>query len=127
MVGALLIMLGLWRISVALRDGRKAQASGYTLPMLPLWIGMLRGLAGTAGIMIMVPMLLLESLPAYAAYLIFLSAGSILSMTLFTSALARAQGALVTWLQQGRSWPGAGAGILSAGVGVWWLGSALAA
>ncbi|MDO9371804.1 MAG: hypothetical protein Q7U07_04345 [Gammaproteobacteria bacterium] len=126
-VGAALIVLGLWRISVALRDGSQAQANGRTSSMLPLWVGMLHGLAGTAGIMIMVPLLLLESLPAYAAYLVCFSAGSILSMTLFTSALARAQGALVTRLRRGRLWLGAGAGMLSSGVGVWWLGGALAA
>lgn len=126
-VGAALIVLGLWRVSIALRDGRKAQASGHTSPMLALWVGMLHGLAGTAGVMIMVPLLLLESLPAYAAYLVCFSAGSILSMTLFTSTLARAQGALVTRLRRGRLWLGAGAGILSSGVGVWWLGGALAA
>ncbi|MDP1709223.1 MAG: hypothetical protein Q8L89_09210 [Gammaproteobacteria bacterium] len=127
-VGAVLIMLGLWRVSITLRDGRKAQANSHTSSMLPLWVGMLHGLAGTAGIMIMAPLLLLESLPAYAAYLVCFSAGSILSMTLFTSALARAQGALVTRLRQGRVWLGAGAGMLSSGVGVWWLlGGALAA
>lgn len=126
-VGAVLIVLGLWRLSLALRDGRKAQGSGNASPMLPLWIGMLHGLAGTAGIMIVVPLLLLESLPAYAAYLVCFSAGSILSMTLFTSALARAQGALVTRLRHGRVWFGAAAGILSSGMGIWWLGSALAA
>ncbi len=126
-VGAVLIVLGLWRLSMALRDGRKAQANGHTSPMLPLWVGMLHGLAGTAGIMLVVPLLLLESLPAYAAYLACFCAGSILSMTLFTSALARAQGAFITRLSHGRLWLGAGAGVLSSGMGVWWLGSALAA
>ena len=125
-VGALLIVLGLWRVSVALREGRKAQAHGHTSPMLALWIGMLHGLAGTAGIMIMVPLLLLESLSAYAAYLVCFSAASLLSMTLFTSVLARAQSALVTHMRQGRLWLGAGAGVLSSGIGVWWLGAALA-
>lgn len=123
-VACVLIGLGLWRLSLALR-GLDLKFKPGKARWLPAAVGMLHGLAGSAGAMILIPVLMLDSLAHSAAYLLCFSAGSILSMTLFTGALASAQNGLAARLCHARAWLGGTAGALSFSVGAWWLVSIL--
>lgn len=125
MVGCVLIGLGLWRLSLALHgfDQKFKPGKAGESRWLPVVVGMLHGLAGSAGAMILIPVLMLDSLAHCAAYLLCFSAGSILSMTFFTGALASAQNGLAARLCH--AWLGGTAGALSFSVGAWWLVSVL--
>lgn len=120
MVACVLIGLGLWRQSFALYGFDQKFKSGKAgeTPWLPVAVGMLHGLAGSAGAMILIPVFMLDSLAYCALYLLCFSAGSILSMTFFTGTLARAQNSLTARLYHARAWLGGTAG-------AWWLVSAL--
>lgn len=123
-VAGVLIALGLWRLSLALR-GPECNFRSDKIFWAPVTVGILHGLAGSAGAMILIPVFMLDSLAYCALYLLCFSAGSILSMTFFTGTLAGAQNSLAARLYHARAWLGGTAGAFSFSVGAWWLVSAL--
>jgi len=90
----------------------------------PLWVGLLHGVAGTGGVMILLPVVVISDLGLYLLYLLLFGFGSILSMGIFCagfgSALQRAQR---RW-QAGGRWLAAIAGTASLVIGVVWIGIA---
>ena len=109
-VGAILVLVGLWTLRSALRmrihthvhehEGHrhahihlhgtheKAHASGaHRHRHAPLWIGAVHGTAGSAHLWAIVPALALPSPAAAASYLIAYGAGTVAGMIAFTTLL----------------------------------------
>lgn len=91
---------------------------------LPLWVGVLHGLAGTAGVMVLLPAVVLGSAATYLAYVAAFGAGSILSMGAFCAGCAGAVTRLRARYHDAGRWLAVGAGTVSTGVGIVWIGMA---
>jgi hypothetical protein len=90
----------------------------------PLWIGILHGLAGTGGVMVLLPAVVIGDLGNYLAYVAAFGAGSVLSMGSFCAGLGGAMSLAGERFRGAGRWVGVGAGSLSLVVGTLWLGSA---
>jgi len=91
----------------------------------PLWIGLLHGLAGTGGVMVLLPAVITGSVTGYLVYVVAFGAGSVLSMGGFCIGLGGAMSVLRERSHHMGRVVGAAAGSLSLGVGVVWLTAAL--
>jgi hypothetical protein len=93
---------------------------------VPIWIGMLHGLAGTGAVLVLAPALVVTGVRNYLLYVFAFGLGSILSMGAYCGGLA----SLAAWLQARFSSAAyrfaTATGALSVGVGVAWLWRAVA-
>ncbi|MFQ5935947.1 MAG: hypothetical protein ACE5LB_06035 [Acidiferrobacterales bacterium] len=93
---------------------------------MPVWIGMLHGLAGTGAVLVLAPALVVTDVRNYFFYVLAFGLGSILSMGAYCGGLA----SLGAWLQARFSSTAyrfaTATGVLSVGVGVAWLWRAVA-
>ncbi len=93
---------------------------------VPIWIGMLHGLAGTGAVLVLAPALVVTDIRNYLFYVLAFGLGSILSMGAYCGGL----GSLATRLQTRSSNTAyrfaTATGVLSIGVGVAWLWRAVA-
>jgi sulfite exporter TauE/SafE len=136
-VGIVLVLLGVFAISRAqklhghwhehegtrhwhLHSHRSSDAHGHDHGAL-MGIGMLHGLAGTGALVVALPVAIAGS---RAGALIFLAAfglGTILSMSLFSAAAGWLLSATTTLSRNVHRGAIVLAGLLSVGVGVWWM------
>ena len=136
-VGVVLVLLGIYAISRAqklhahwhehgenrhwhLHAHRGSQAHAHDHGAL-MGIGMLHGLAGTGALVVALPVVIGGS---RAGALIFLAAfglGTILSMSLFSAATGWLLSATTTFSRNVHRAAIVLAGLLSVGVGVWWM------
>jgi sulfite exporter TauE/SafE len=147
-VGVLLIVLGLWRLHDARhgphlhphRHGGDKHAHVHLHPRghaheeptahahhshAPFWIGILHGLAGTGGVMVLLPVVVIHDVGHYFLYIAAFGLGSIASMGVFCAGLGGAMSALrARWDNAGR-WLAGIAGTLSLGVGIFWFAAAV--
>ena len=91
----------------------------------PLWIGLLHGLAGMAGVMALLPAVVIGEAASYIAYVMAFGLGSTLSMALFCGGLGRMAQHLRSRLNRAGVWLGATAGAVSLGIGALWIGNAV--
>lgn len=87
----------------------------------PLWLGVLHGLAGTGGLLVLMPALVTERPAVYAAYVAAFGLGSVLSMGAFCSLLGRFATGLQTRSERAGPWLAAATGSLCLSVGTVWL------
>jgi hypothetical protein len=90
----------------------------------PLWIGILHGLAGTGGVMVLLPAVVISDLGHYLTYVLAFGAGSVLSMGAFCAGLGSAMSLAGEQFRGAGRWLGVGAGSASLAVGMFWLGTA---
>jgi ABC-type nickel/cobalt efflux system permease component RcnA len=146
-VGALLVYLGFVRLWDARRGalqhhhshgavehshlhippGRSASRSEPRGPHhghAPLWLGILHGLAGSGGLLVVMPALVTASPTRYFAYVAAFGLGSMLSMGTFCVIVARFAFLLRRRSGRGASYFSIATGSLSICVGAFWLGTA---
>ncbi|HEY9449090.1 MAG TPA: sulfite exporter TauE/SafE family protein [Gemmatimonadaceae bacterium] len=136
-VGVVLVLLGLFALSRALRlhghrhehDGkshwhlhthRSSEAHEHDHGAL-MGIGMLHGLAGTGALVVALPVAIAGSRFGALVFLLAFGVGTIISMSLFSAAagwLLSATTRVSHGLHRGAIMA---AGLLSVGVGVWWM------
>ncbi len=83
-------------------------------------IGMLHGLAGTSAIMVLIPVVLLQSWAGAALYILAFGAGSVVSMGLFGACTGRLFGFVARWHPALRVLRGC-TGLASCAVGAVWI------
>lgn len=83
-------------------------------------VGVTHGFAGTASVMVIIPIAITQSLSDAALYLLLFGVGTIFAMSLFAYAI----GQLTKHLDPARALPvfQTVSGILSIGVGIVWIG-----
>jgi ABC-type nickel/cobalt efflux system permease component RcnA len=83
-------------------------------------VGATHGFAGTASVMVIIPIAMTQSLVVAALYLLLFGVGTIVAMSLFAYAVGR----ITRRLDSGRTLPvfQTVSGILSIGVGLFWIG-----
>ncbi len=91
---------------------------------MPLWVGVLHGLAGTAGVMVLLPAVVLGNPATYLGYVAAFGAGSILSMGALCAGCASAMTRLRARHRNAGRWLAVCAGTVSTGVGIVWIGMA---
>jgi nickel/cobalt exporter len=91
----------------------------------PLWIGMLHGLAGTAGMMALLPAVVIGDAASYMVYMLGFGLGSTLSMALFCGGLGHMLERLRGRSNRAGTWLSATVGGVSLTVGILWIGNAL--
>ncbi len=87
----------------------------------PLWIGILHGLAGTGGVMVLLPAVVIENLAMYLTYVAAFGIGSVVSMGAFCAGAGRFAGVLQDRHRNAGRWLAAAAGSLSLAVGLFWI------
>ncbi|HWP34486.1 MAG TPA: hypothetical protein VNM66_02720 [Thermodesulfobacteriota bacterium] len=90
-----------------------------------LWVGAAHGLAGTAGVMALLPVALLDSPAVALLYLAAFGAGTVAAMATYALGVSRVFAAAARWrrVEQGLA---AGAGLASIAVGLLWIARGLA-
>ena len=119
---------GLEHTHVHLHPARSSEHSGDAHAQhghAPLWLGILHGLAGTGGLLVVVPALVTESAASYVAYLAAFGLGSMISMAAFCFLLARIGFGLRARSGRAGAWFSAATGSLSLCVGTFWLATAM--
>ncbi len=138
LVGLALVAVGIWVIREGLRrrqfhvhwhdhDGQRhvhihshAHDESHTHRHKLTVIGMLHGLAGTSGVMVLIPVTLAQSVPGALLYIAAFGAGTTLSMALFCACAGRVFVWLARWQTLMRVLRG-GVGATSCAVGVFWM------
>ena len=116
-VGLLLVVVGVWQLMHP--PSSHANAS---LRLRPLAVGVVHGLAGSAGIALLT--LTTRPSPAAAAgHLVLFAVGTVLGMVALTGALARPMG-VVLRSARGQQWLRWGAAATGVGLGAWIVVSA---
>lgn len=90
-----------------------------------VWLGVLHGLAGSGGLLVVMPALVTESASSYVAYVAAFGLGSVVSMGAFCGLLARFASGLQARSERAGPWVAAATGTLSLGVGTFWLATAV--
>jgi len=93
----------------------------------PLWIGMLHGLAGTGGVMVLVPAVVAGSLQSYLLYVVAFGLGSVASMGAFCAGIGGAMSAMKQRSRDLGRVLAMAAGSAGVGVGTLWLATAIVA
>lgn len=142
LVGAALVVVGLWVIREVLRrrqihvhwhehDGQRhvhlhshahdeSHAHGHKLTM----IGMLHGLAGTSAVMVLIPVTLAQSVPGALGYIAVFGLGTAVAMALFCACAGRVFVWLARWQTPVSVLRGC-VGATSCCVGIFWMGNSL--
>lgn len=90
-VGATLILLGLWGLRSALRERlRREETRPHAHPHAAFAVGILHGLAGTAHLMGILPVLALPGAAAAGTYFAAFALGTVTAMTAFAGAVGAA-------------------------------------
>lgn len=123
-VGLILVGLGIWLLAELRRS--RPTATGGRSGIGTVWVGVVHGLAGTAALLALLPITLIESPVWSAAYLGSFGAGTILAMAAYGLAagwLFRRAGEIhPRWITGIR----AGAGVVSLAIGIAWMGMVVA-
>jgi len=117
-VGLLLAGVGVWQLAHP-----PSSRDGASMRLRPLAVGVVHGLAGSAGI----ALLTLTTLPTRAAaavHLVLFAVGTVLGMIALTGALARPMG-VVLRSAQGEQWLRWAAAATGVGLGTWIVAAAL--
>jgi sulfite exporter TauE/SafE len=137
LVGVVLVLLGIFAISRAqrlhahwhehhgkrhwhLHSHRASEAHEHDHGAL-MGIGMLHGLAGTGALVVTLPVAIAGSRTGALIFLAAFGLGTILSMSLFSAAAGWLLSATTTLSRNVHRVAIALAGLLSMGVGVWWM------
>lgn len=118
LVAAMLVGFGVWHI--AHRDGRAThpdRGSAGDSVVRPILIGLVHGLAGSAGIALLAATTI-DSRPLAAAYLCLFGLGTIVGMVTLTVVIARPIGWTMRRGGRLRSWVTVCAGLLSVALGL---------
>jgi len=90
-----------------------------------VWLGVLHGLAGSGGLLVVMPALVTANAASYVAYVVAFALGSVVSMGTFCGLLARFASRLQARSERTGPWVAATTGTLSLGVGTFWLATAV--
>ncbi len=144
LVGASLVALGLWRLSAARQDLHQhshchgsVEHAHYHLHLrktshdaprahihhshLPLWIGILHGLAGSGAVLLVAPAIMFDTLASYLLYVCAFGIGSVWAMAGICAGAGASLGRVRARYRRAASLLAGGAGAVSIGVGAVWL------
>ena len=130
-VGVMLVCLGSW-VLAGLRRGssashHEAKTGSHPAGGSIFWVGALHGLAGSAGLLVIIPVGLMDSAWAVLAYILAFSGGVIVAMALYAMAIGGlfgkvAGGAGARWYP----WLAGAAGSSALLLGLGWISFTLA-
>lgn len=120
-VGLMLIVVGTWALAGLWRGAPAAHAvaaHGHSI----FWVGALHGLAGSAGLLVLIPVALMSSVWAVLAYILMFNVGVVAAMALYAMAIGgflgrMAGGAGARWYP----WLAGAAGSITVVLGLGWI------
>jgi len=125
-VGLMLVALGSWALAGIRRKRPVRHEEGHHHSIF--WIGALHGLAGSAGLLVIIPVALMSSVGAVFAYIFMFSAGVTTAMSVYAMAIGGllgrvAGGAGARWYP----WLAGAAGSVTLLLGLTWISLTLVA